>query len=281
MPELTQASHDLRATRVGASEVGAILGVDPFRGAMTVWERLTMGKETAPSERMRLGSALEVPIARFWAKENGERVRLNRLTHVRGHLAATADGFTRGGLLEVKFSSYSDAWGQGLPEHIYWQCVAQSWVWRGPQRRRVTVAALVEGKMRTHTVEPTRAERLWVRDAVDRFWRLYIETGEVPIPMYPHELLTYLHLLQGTDPEARRAATMAEQLLAERYLAIRTSLRAYETEAEAARSALLQEISGAPIPRIAGDGWTYTIAPDGRITIAATKAAGGKTDGKE
>jgi len=277
MPELTQASHDLRATRVGASEVGAVMGVDPFRGPMRVWERLVLGTETEPSERMRLGSALEVPIARFWAKERGERVRVNTLTHVRGRMVATADGFTRGGLLEVKWSSYSDAWAGGLPEHIYWQCVAQSWVWRGPQRQRITVVALVEGKLREYLVEPTRAERMEVRDTVDRFLRLYVDTGEIPLPFYPGELLTYLYLLQGRHPEKRRPATDAEQVLADRYLAIRASLRAYETEAEAARQALLEEVKADPRARIAGDGWTLSIAEsDGRITVAATKPKGGK-----
>lgn len=277
MPALTQESQALRATRVGASEVGAIMGIDPFRGPLRVWERLTLGTETQPSERMRLGSALEEPIARFWSRETGERVRLNRYTHVRGRLAATADGFTRGGLLEVKWSSYSDAWGNGLPEHIYWQCVAQSWVWRGPQRRRVTVVALVEGKLREFTVEPTRAERLEVRDTVDRFLTRFVDTGEIPQPLYPPELLTYLYLLQGRDPEKRRPATDAEQALADRYLAIRASLRAYEAEADAARNALLAEVSAEPRARVVGDGWTLTIAPDGRITVRANL---GGTDGQ-
>lgn len=277
MPELTERSHSLRASRVGASEVGAVMGLDPFRGPLRVWERLTMGKEVEPSERMRLGSALEVPIARFWAAERGERVRMNTYTHTRGNIAATADGFTRGGLLEVKWSSYSDMWGDGLPEHIYWQAVAQSWVWRGPQRRRVTVVALVEGALREYTVEPTRAERREVRDVVDRFMDLYVATGEVPLPMFPGELLTYLYLLQGRNPDERRPATDAEQVLADRLLAIRTARAAYEKEEEAARLALLQEVSAEPRARVVGDGWTVTIAKDGRVTVNQNR--GGMTDG--
>jgi hypothetical protein len=239
------------------------MGVDPFRGPLQVWERLTMGKESEPTERMRIGSALEEPIARLWARETGSKVRLNTYTHTRGHLAATPDGFTRGGLLEVKYSAYSDMWGAGVPEHIHWQCVAQSWVQRGPQRKRVTVVGLVEGKLREWTIEPTRAERFEVRDVVDRFMDRYVATNQIPIPMFPHELLTYLYLLQGKNPEERRPATEAEQAAGDRYVALRTSLRAYETEAEAARSALLSEVyaGGDPRARIVADGWTLTIGP--------------------
>lgn len=287
MPLLNQRSRSLRASRVGASEVGAVMGVDPFRGPLRVWERLTQGKESEPSERMRVGSALEEPIARLWAAETGSRVRLNSYTHTRGNLAATPDGFTRGGLLEVKYSAYSDMWGQGVPEHIRWQCVAQSWVQRGPQRKRVTVVALVEGKLREWTIEPSRAERFEVRDVVDAFMERYVEAGEIPLPMYPHELTTYLYLLQGRNPEERRPATDAEDGLAARYLALRTSLRAYEAEADAARNALLSEVYAGGDPRalIVGDLWTMTITPpkaEGqapRVTISANRGA--ITNGQE
>jgi hypothetical protein len=206
---------------------------------------------------MRIGAALERPIAQLWADTAGERIRMNSYTRIRGNLAATADGFClgRGGLLEVKWSAGSSIWrGAELPESIYWQCVAQAWAYTA---RQVTIVALIGADLREWVVAPSRADRRRVRDAVNAFFRDHVEPMEMPIPMYPAELDAYLRLAQGTDPEARRAATDTEQALAEIYLTVRDEARATEASAEGLRRDLLKLIALDPKPRIAGDGWVY------------------------
>lgn len=262
---LTERSISLRATRVGASEVGAVMGVDPFRGPMSVWERLVLGKTKEPSSAMRLGSELEIPIAKAWAARSGVRFRANDYTRTDGHLAATADGFAREALVEIKLSFYGGIWANGLPEHVRWQAVAQSCVYHRPL---VIVVALIAGELREYEVRPTRDERRECRAVVDAFMARHVDTGEIPMPLFPDELLSYLHLVQGTKPDERRPATDEEQEAAVRYLAIRTSLRAYEREAEQSRAELLSLVSSDPRPRIVGDGFTVEISNEPRrITV--------------
>lgn len=271
MPVLTERSLSVRATRVGASEVGSIMGIDPFRGPMSVWERIVLGKTPEPSSAMRLGSELEIPIAKAWAERAGVPFRSNTYTRTAGHLAATADGFARGALVEIKLSFYGGIWANGLPDHVRYQAVAQSIVYRRPL---VIVVALIAGELREYEVRPTREERAEVRFHVNAFMERYVETGEIPVPLFPYELSAYLHLLQGRAPEERRPATDEEQIAAARYLAIRASLRMYEKEAEDERNRLLELVRADPRPRIVGDGFTVTISNDpDRITVNANRSA--------
>jgi hypothetical protein len=233
---------------------------------MTVWARIVLGEQPPQSPRMAIGAALERPIAYLWAERSGERIRMNAYTRTRGNLAATADGFclSRGGLLEVKWSAGSDIWrGNELPESVYWQCVAQAWAYRA---HRVTIIALVGADLREWAIDPPRADRLRVRDAVADFMARYVEPGEMPIPMYPAELDAYLRLAQGTDPEARRPATDDEQSIAEAYLGVRAEARELESAAEGLRRELLRLIALDPKPRIAGDGWVY-LNKEGRTQV--------------
>ena len=65
-----------RRTGIGGSDAGAILGVNPYRGAYTVWAdkmgRLPADEDT---EAMRQGRDLEDYVARRWAERTGKHVR--------------------------------------------------------------------------------------------------------------------------------------------------------------------------------------------------------------
>jgi hypothetical protein len=274
MPALNERSQSLRASRVGASEVPAILGIDPYRGPMTVWGRIVLGEQPAQTPPMAIGAALEGPIARLWATQAGERIRMNSRTRTRGNLAATADGFClgRGGLLEVKWSAGSSIWrGDELPESVYWQCAAQAAVYGS---HRITVVALIGADLREWTIDPPRADRRRVIEAVNLFFTEHIEPMEMPIPMYPAELDAYLRLVQGTDPEARRAATDDEQTLAASYIEARTEAREAEATAEAIRRDLLAHIAtNGPRPRVVGDGWVYQLKGNRALILDSREAA--------
>jgi len=275
MPPLTERSLSLRATRVGASEVGAIMGLDPFRGPMAVWERIALGKTTEPSSAMRLGSELEIPIARAWAARAGVQFRANSYTRTRGNLAATADGFAKDALVEIKLSFYGGIWANGLPEHVRWQAIAQSAVYRRPL---VLVVALIAGELREYEIRPTRDERAECIYHVDRFFGDHIDTGEIPIPLFPYELSAYLHLLQGRAPDERRPATAKEQRAAEKLLRSRARFLAAQKRTGEDREALLRLVAEDPRPRIVGDGFSVEISAD-RIRTIAVNANRSREDG--
>lgn len=65
---LTASQGRVRATGIGASEIGAIMGVDPFKSAIDVWLRKTgRAVEGDGSYRTRAGHYLENPILNMFA----------------------------------------------------------------------------------------------------------------------------------------------------------------------------------------------------------------------
>lgn len=70
-----------RRRSIGGSEVGAILGLNPYAGPFSVWANKT-GKvpDAEPSEAMRQGTDLEDYVARRFSERTGLRVeRVNYL----------------------------------------------------------------------------------------------------------------------------------------------------------------------------------------------------------
>ena len=75
MPPPSGRGSELRATRVGASEVGALMGNHPFVTPSDIWARvLGKSKPKPENDAMRLGTFLEESVANLWARETGRKV---------------------------------------------------------------------------------------------------------------------------------------------------------------------------------------------------------------
>lgn len=67
---------ELRKTGIGGSDAGAILGVNPYRGAYGVWaDKLGLLPETPDNEAMRQGRDFEDYVARRFAEKTGLKIR--------------------------------------------------------------------------------------------------------------------------------------------------------------------------------------------------------------
>lgn len=106
--------HELRKNAVGGSQVGAILGLNPWESAVTAYYKAT-GEITDvvfPSMSMRLGTKLEAPILEIFAEEHPELTVFTTGTYAAvdadwqhanpDALYQDADG--NWGIVEVKFS---------------------------------------------------------------------------------------------------------------------------------------------------------------------------------
>ena len=63
LQQSSQEWLDWRRQHIGASESGAILGLNPYSSAIQIWEQKTLGWESPMNDAMRNGQKLE-PIAR-------------------------------------------------------------------------------------------------------------------------------------------------------------------------------------------------------------------------
>jgi predicted phage-related endonuclease len=165
MPPLTPANHAARATRVTASEVGALMPEGhPYTTALDIWNRLTFGVQepVQSSPAMIAGTILEPAILKLAAVRFGWDVWENghTYTHRSAPLVATPDAriiryhdadtmlVTPRALVEVKYSGNPTGWQQ-VPPHVYYQCQAQLACTSGYELVEVVVLA---GHLRRFTV---------------------------------------------------------------------------------------------------------------------------------
>ncbi len=129
---ITEA-HKLRRKRyIGASEVAAVLGLDPYTTPWDVWAEKT-GKleERQTSEAATIGQVFEVGILRLAEQQLG-KITLNQWRVLQGtHLSATDDAIVRetGRPVEAKFRGIykfpGGEWGEAGTDQVPDDVIAQ------------------------------------------------------------------------------------------------------------------------------------------------------------
>lgn len=125
--------HEARKGAIGGSQIGAILGLNPWESAVTAFYKISgqIDSQIEPSMSMRLGTKLEAPILEIFKEEHPELEVFT--TGTWGSLAeprfhANPDALYRRengtvGVVEIKFSR--DYWSE-VPKHyraqVLWYC---------------------------------------------------------------------------------------------------------------------------------------------------------------
>jgi len=261
MPAPTARGHELRRTRVGASEVGALMGVHPYTTPTLVWARLVGAEKPKPeTAAMAAGNFMEEPVAHMWAAQTGRKVvRCARTyAHDQVPLCATPDYYVpHHELLEVKVSGDYDLWSS-LPDYVYWQAQAQMAL-----TGRVTchVAAFVGGALRTYVVPADPAEQRRMLHAVDAFVREHVASRQAPAGA-SGELV-----LKVAAPEGTVAATDREEGIAAALYVARDMEAAASTAAKSHRDALAARLAELGARQMLGRGWTFGLDARGALTF--------------
>ncbi len=132
---LSPEQLEQRSTRIAATDISCILGVNPYRSAVDVWlEKTGHGAPFIGNDRTKWGSLLEQPIRADYEERHGVRVEVpgTLISRHRDWQAATPDGIVyRGGCtdpdrgLEIKAHSrqamftltYGDPGTDEVPMH--------------------------------------------------------------------------------------------------------------------------------------------------------------------
>jgi putative phage-type endonuclease len=183
-----------RRQGVGASEVGAVVGVSPYEGPMRVWLRKVAGVETSDNPAMRWGRRFEDDVLEEFVAEHPEMdvtAKPGLFAHGRAPwrlVTPDAIGEDAEGLSYVEIKTgmtYGDAeqWGEpGTDEvplpylcQVTWGCDIL-----GYDRWHLAVLLLDRRDYREYRGEfdPELAERL--RERVDAFWHGNVVAGVEP-----------------------------------------------------------------------------------------------------
>lgn len=118
--------HELRSKGIGGSQVGTILGLNPWESAYTLWAKLSnkIDDSFQQNEKMRWGTIIEPVIFDEWGVRNPEYKMYTTGTWADGWKHANPDGILEKdgefGLLEIKTAGYR--W-DSVPAHYQAQCM--------------------------------------------------------------------------------------------------------------------------------------------------------------
>lgn len=188
---LTLEQHARRRQGVGASEVGAILGLSKYKTALDVYlDKLGLTEPTEDSEAAEWGHRLEPVIAqKYAARMPGVLLaESDTVAHPQHPWAlATPDRIAFDAddewLVEIKTredrtaGEFGEPGTDQVPDDVLTQCQWQMFV---TGKRRCDVALLVNGRrFSTYTVPANDVIQQGLFAAVERFWLLHV-TAQVP-----------------------------------------------------------------------------------------------------
>lgn len=231
---MSLSPDDLRL--IGGSDVAAILGRDPYKSAVDVWQRITTGKEPEvtleQAKRMRRGTLME-PVIREMAREEfgldlsgPDRLSLPDRPYLRASLDDQhwLDEMDREfDVVEFKSveSDWAHKWGaegtDQVPENYLFQAQFYLWV-TGVSKARVIPLIGVDD-LRQYFVTASIDLHNLIAEAVEHFWRKNVLEKVPPPPDGSDSYSEYLdqryprrtgELIQADDELIRLAAEHRE-----------------------------------------------------------------------
>lgn len=146
--------HELRSKGIGGSQVGTILGLNPWESAYTLWAKLSgkIPESFEQNEKMFWGTVLEPVIRDEWGKQNPEFEIFDTGTWADGWKHANPDGILKRnddyGLLEIKTAGYR--WDEVPPQYfaqVQWYMYLLGLKW-------CKLVVLFQGnQLQTHTID--------------------------------------------------------------------------------------------------------------------------------
>lgn len=260
---LTPEQRAMRVHTLGASEIAAVCGLNPWKSAHDVWlSKLELADEHV-SHATRVGTLIEPIILRLYCEDTGARVaHFGTVVHPKhAWVSATPDfavhGVRRVG--EIKCVGWRSAghWTtdeDGVPDYyrpqLEWQCEVCD-------ADEADMAALIGGTdFRIYRIKRDREIGGMLLDIGAKFWRDHVE-ARVPPPVDGSDgarrMLAKLYP-RNTGP-VKKADNDVERIVRE--LRALDAVDAKRTELENKLRAAIADADG-----MTGDGWSVTYRAD-------------------
>jgi len=244
---LTEGQQEIRAKGVGASEVAALVGLDPYRSPIDVWRKKVEGQRSEDTQHTKRGRFLEDAILRWYASETGRQIRPSTTASRPDHplVLATPDALAMDRVVEAKAPSWRTAheWADGsVPERYVTQVTQQMFV---ADLGRGDVVAYLDEQLSIVTIEYDKELAASLVDAIETFWRKYVLTRTPPPPDASESYSTWLkERFAKTRGEIIQADNAAEEW-AHHLIVARERVEAAEAAEREARNWLQNMIGDA------------------------------------
>ncbi len=207
-----------RRNTLGASEIAAVCGLDPFRGPWDVWADklgLDIREEFAESD---MGHLFERPLLEHYSRKTGVALTYpETMIHpLHRWVSATPDGIASDRVVQVKVvgANMAHKWDAGVPEYVVCQVQWEMFVTGIPLA--VVVACVGGTDYRALDVPADSEIQQSLFDLGREFWEGYVLTGAPPDPDASEacrKALSVRHRKHGTElvPATRELVEMAYQ----------------------------------------------------------------------
>jgi putative phage-type endonuclease len=245
---LTDEQKAIRKTGIGASEVSAILGLNPWKGPIDVWLVKRGIVQETESPKAEVGAILEAGVFEIYKRRTGFRAtrrpitrRHRRFPHVLASPDVLVQDDDRGGEIKLVGANVAHHWeNETVPDYVLAQAAQNMCVMR---RARWDIIALVGGTdLRIHTItrDPDFEETLI--EACEVFWAEHVETAIPPPIRDPEERKRYLRARYpgSAKTKCRELETTKAARLAAQYVKARATLERAKLRAEDVGTRLLE-----------------------------------------
>ncbi len=256
-------NHDFTQDRtkyIGGSDIGAILGLSPFKSPLSVWMEKT-GKEVKPVDSLplRFGSFVEEFIAREYAKATGFALRHDESNYIHpdhSHMSAHIDRFVHTDgldqaatkILECKTANpFSRAqWGEVGSDQVPMQYLAQCVWYMAITGIHQTDLAVLFGNtdFRIYHIERDMELENLVLDKAIHFWQEHV-LKDIPPPVQTPEDCQLL--FQRGDPSKTLEANPETLALLERLQTLQRQEHTCEEEIAALKTQIMAQMQEAEI----------------------------------
>lgn len=250
-PAGSQEWLEQRQSGIGGSEVASILGLSPYKSAVTLfYEKLGLVDQAAPSMAMRLGNLLEPGIVEAFRQEyptitvHHENLTFASLENPRFRANPDAIIEDQNGNLSILEIKYTSQYWTEIPLHYKYQVLWYMYV--TGLKNPATLYAVTGGSVRAFTVEWDKSLMDVVKAAVIAFCALLDD--ETP-PSYDGSDSTY-QTIRELSPDIRDEEvelTHGIELLAAKQI-----FDAAEANLQKYKSIALDEMDGARVGTVNG-----------------------------
>ena len=181
---MTPEQREARRSSLGASEIAAVAGIDPFRGAWDVWAE-KMGLDIAePVAGSDMGHLFERPLLEYYSRQTG--IALTYPQTMRNPLetwmSATPDGLADDRVVQVKVVGKDMAfkWDNGVPEYVVCQVQWEMIVTRRPLATVVACVGGTDYRVLDVVTDPELQQSLLAIG--QRFWFDHVVAQTPPAP---------------------------------------------------------------------------------------------------
>jgi putative phage-type endonuclease len=171
---------------IGASMSGSILGLNPWRSAVDVWDELVYKTNDIDDNlTMYLGREMEPIVKKLFMDQTGLKV-LNdnkiRIDEEYDYITTNLDGMVVGEGVPVEYKTTAKPWDGDIPNHYFVQLQHQMMVTESPS---IYFCSLSMGFKKQLIVEKYNRNDKFIdelREKLVVFWNDHVLTGEPPEP---------------------------------------------------------------------------------------------------